>query len=214
MSKLEVDIKHKFSSGFNLDLNFKTDSKVTALFGPSGSGKSTVLKIISGIVTPEKGRVSFGGKVYFDSEKKIYVAPEKRNISYVFQDSLLFPHLTVKQNLEYGLKRKKESEIEISYDQVIEVLELEANLNRFPLSLSGGEQQRVSLGRALLASPSLLLMDEPFSALDEELKERVITYFEKVMETWNIPILFVSHSMVEVNRISANVINVKKGVLV
>lgn len=212
MTKLSVAVQHSYATDFSLDLNFETTSRVTAFFGPSGSGKSSALKFIAGMVKPDAGIISLGDQTYFDSEQGINVAPELRHIGYVFQDSMLFPHLSVKQNLEYGLKRRRISKYGISIEKVVDILELSHCLDRFPRSLSGGEQQRVSLGRALLCGPQLLLLDEPFSALDEELKGRVMDYFIKALDTWKIPVIFVSHSMDEVSTLGADIIQFDSGV--
>ena len=177
-SPLSFSCQHRFASGFELDATFETDSPVTALFGPSGSGKTTVLSMIAGILRPLAGTIRLGERTLLDTSSGVCLPPERRQFGVVFQDQLLFPHLSVADNLRYGQRRSKSLAQSIAYGCVVEVLELGDLVNRFPRNLSGGERQRVALGRALLGSPQLLLMDEPLSAVDVALKDRILTYLE------------------------------------
>ena len=210
MSRLDFSCRHRFPSGFEIDLAFEASGLVTALFGPSGSGKTSVLGMIAGWLPPHFGRIRLGSRWLDDSPSGIHVPTERRQVGMVFQDHWLFPHMSVKDNLGYG-KRRRGSGPPIRFDRVVEVLELEGLLNRYPGSLSGGERQRVALGRALLSNPELLLMDEPLAALDEALKLRILAYLERVVTEWNIPTLFVSHGQAEVRRFAQQVVVMERG---
>ncbi len=193
-------------TGFGLDVSFTAGAGVTALFGPSGSGKTTILNAIAGLEHPGQGRVAVEGTVYFDSQKRIDVPPHRRNIGYVFQDALLFPHLSVAQNLRYGLRGDG-----TSFDGTVALLGLEHLLERRPAKLSGGERQRVAIGRALLSEPRLLLMDEPLASLDIERKHDILPYVERLRDRFGIPILYVSHAVDEVARLADRVIVIEGG---
>ncbi len=182
---------------------------VTALFGPSGAGKSTVIAMIAGLVRPTTGRITLNDRVLFDSDARVHVPPHQRRIAVVFQEDLLFPHLTVKQNLVYGMWFNKDRSA--SLPEVIELLNLEPLLEREPLTLSGGEKQRVSLGRALLSSPELLLMDEPLSNLDPRRRSEILPYLERLRDQKNIPMVYVSHTVEEVVRLADQVVVLDHG---
>lgn len=201
MSHLSFACRHRFSGGFELDVSFDCERSVTSLFGPSGSGKSSILAILAGLLRADYARIQVGDTVIEDTDQKVFTRPEDRGIGFVFQDHLLFPHMTVEANLDYGARRESPGS-DISYDRVVEVLELGDFLMRRPESLSGGQRQRVALGRALLSRPRLLLMDEPLAALDEELKTRILDYLQRVMAEWHIPTLLVSHGQREVRQLS------------
>jgi molybdate transport system ATP-binding protein len=207
-----VKCAHAFPSGFQLDVEFATDAATTSLFGPSGSGKSSLLAVIAGLLRPAQGHVAFDGEVWLDSSRSLWVAPEERRVGMVFQEPLLFPHLTVEGNLRYGLRRRREDGPGgIELGRVVEVLELGDMLARSPRTLSGGERQRVGLGRALLRSPRLLLLDEPLVALDELLKQRILAYLDRVLAEWRIPTVYVSHSQAEVRRLAHWVVALRVG---
>jgi molybdate transport system ATP-binding protein len=212
---LSIQCTHKYPSGFALDVAFSTSADVTALVGPSGSGKTSILYLIAGLLAPQSGRVSLGERTLLDTSCRVNLPPERRRVGLVFQDHLLFPHLTVRQNLLYGHQRRNSAKgadkIAIEPDRVIEVLELSPLIDRPPRNLSGGEKQRVALGRALLSSPELLLMDEPLAGLDEALHERVLGYLERVLEEWRMPTLYVSHNPREVRRLATEVILLEAG---
>jgi molybdate transport system ATP-binding protein len=199
---------HQYPDGFQLDAAFEADDGVTALFGPSGSGKSTILALIAGILRARRGRIVLSGRVLVDTAGAIWLPPERRRIGVVFQDHLLFPHLNVRHNLNFGRNRSGRS---IDFQRVVEVLEMGDLLDRHPATLSGGQQQRVSLGRALLAGPELLLMDEPLTGLDANLKDRVLTYLQRAVVEWGIPTLFVSHDQTDVRRFASSVVILQAG---
>ncbi len=207
---LDVKCRHRYPSGFEIDAVFRADHWVTSLFGPSGSGKSTLLEFIAGLRRPAEARICFGGKVLIDTRREIDIPPQRRQVGLVFQDHLLFPHLTVRGNLEFGQRRQRPQR-RIEWERVIEVLELKPLLDRRPKGLSGGERQRVALGRALLSEPDLLLLDEPLSGLDESLGDRIMTYIARVIEEWRIPSLIVSHQKSVVLRLCDWVVILEQG---
>lgn len=191
-----------------LDLELTIPAQgVTAISGRSGAGKSSLINLIAGLTTPQKGRISLNGRTLFDSEKGINLPPEKRQIGYVFQEPRLFPHYTVEQNLKYGCKRSNFSQIL----PICELLGIAHLLARFPNSLSGGEKQRVAIGRALLTSPDILLMDEPLSALDLPRKQELLAYLDQLAERLQIPILYVTHSLDEIIRLADRLILLENG---
>lgn len=209
MERLLVECRHRYSSGFELETAFTLEPGVTGLFGPSGAGKSTLLSIIAGLIRPDSGRIVFDDQVLLDTEKHTYLPPERRGIAVVFQDLLLFPHLSVRANLEYGYKRMGRREIPLP--PVIEALDIGELLPRSVQTLSGGQRQRVALGRALLSAPRLLLMDEPLAALDETLKTRILDYLKRIFDEWNIPVLFVTHHPGEIRLLEERVIHLQAG---
>lgn len=191
---------------FDLDVSFTAGEGVTALFGPSGSGKTTILNAIAGLERPRQGRIAVDGTAYFDSKERIDLAPHRRNIGYVFQDALLFPHLSVARNLRYGSRGNA-----AGFDKIVALLGLDSLLERSPGKLSGGERQRVAIGRALLSQPRLLLMDEPLASLDIERKHDILPYVESLRDNFGIPILYVSHAVDEVARLADQVIVIAGG---
>jgi molybdate transport system ATP-binding protein len=211
VNPLSFRCRHQFPGGFSLDAAFETSAQVTALSGPSGSGKTSVLYMIAGLVRPQSGAIRFGERVWLDTDLGIHLKAERRHVGFVFQDHLLFPHLNVQRNLMYGRRRRRGRLVAIEPSRVIEVLELGDLLARYPRNLSGGEKQRVALGRSLLSGPELLLMDEPLAALDAELKDRILTYLERVVEEWHVPTIYVSHSLAEVRRLADRVIVLEQG---
>ncbi len=190
---------------FDLHARFTTGPGVTALFGPSGSGKSTILNAIAGLETPTAGRIVAGTSLFFDSGKRKNLAPHRRRIGYVFQDALLFPHLSVAGNLRYGSRRRTDM------TAIVDLLGLGALLERQPARLSGGERQRVAIGRALLSDPVLLLMDEPLASLDIARKQEILPYIESLRDRFHLPVLYVSHAIDEVIRLADQVLMVEQG---
>jgi molybdate transport system ATP-binding protein len=198
---------------FSLDVDFHAPVPgVTALFGRSGCGKSTLISLIAGLLSPDHGRVQVGETVLLDSERHYELDARHRRIGVVFQDARLFPHLSVLGNLQYGAKRLPRGEpTPIGFDDVITMLGLGTMLPRRPHELSGGEKQRVALGRALLAQPRLLLLDEPLAALDLARREEVLPYFERLRDALAIPIVYVSHQFDEVLRLATRVVLLDEG---
>jgi molybdate transport system ATP-binding protein len=194
---------------FVLDARFKSNAAVTALFGPSGAGKTSIVNAIAGLLTPAQGRIAIGDALLFDSEKAINVPAHKRRVRVVFQESRLFPHLSVRQNLLYG--RWIAGHATGKLDEVAQLLGLEDSLARRPRTLSGGERQRVAIGRALLADPMALLLDEPLSSLDEARKQEILPYLERLVGTAKIPILYVSHAREEIERLAGTVVTMDGG---
>ncbi|NLX99122.1 MAG: molybdenum ABC transporter ATP-binding protein [Rhodopirellula sp.] len=214
MALLDFRCRHPFSSGFQLDVAFESEHRFTTLFGPSGAGKTTILSIIAGFVTPREGYVRLGDRTLLDTDHRVSVPVKSRSVGVVFQDALLFPHLTVDANLRFGQRRRRKQKRVVDFGRVVEVLEVGGLLKRHPRNLSGGEKQRVALGRALLSGPELLLMDEPMASLDAPLKTRILAYLERVVIEWNIPTLYVSHSQAEVRRASDWVVILDQGRIV
>ncbi|MCH7336112.1 ATP-binding cassette domain-containing protein [Acinetobacter sp. NIPH 2699] len=187
---------------FCLDQGFQSDQAVIGLFGASGSGKTTILHSIAGLITPQSGWIKIQDQTWFDSTQKINLSTQQRRIGLVFQDAQLFPHKTVKQNLLFGFNHIRAEERQFELDYIVELLKLGHLIERMPAKLSGGEKQRVALGRALLYSPNLLLLDEPLSALDAAHKAEIIPFFQKVKQDVKIPILYVSHDKAEIEQLT------------
>jgi molybdate transport system ATP-binding protein len=197
--------------GFLLDIELDAVRGLTALFGPSGSGKTTVLRCVAGLTRAAVGFVALEGECWQDEARGWFAPAHKRACGYVFQESSLFPHLSVRRNLEYGWKRVPTAERRIALDNTVELLGIGPLLARLPATLSGGERQRVAMARALLASPRLLLMDEPLASLDEARKGEVLYYIERLRDELRLPILYVSHSIEEVVRLADKVIVLAAG---
>ena len=206
---LDFHCSHRYRTGFALDASFSAGRGVTALVGPSGSGKTTILHLIAGLLRPDKGRIQIGGHLLVDIAQRICLAPEQRAIGFVFQEYRLFPHLSVADNLLYGSRRT--SKRRFDYQHLLEVLSLGPLTGRMPASLSGGEKQRVALGRAILREPDYLLLDEPLSALDQDLKSEISRYLETVVAEYHLPMLLVSHDQASVSRLADTVIEVRDG---
>ena len=214
MSELTLQCRHRFASSFEIDLDLALEVRFTALFGPSGSGKSSVLSMIAGLLRPDQGKILIAGHTLLDTAAGVCLPPEARRVGIVFQDSLLFPHLTVGDNLRYGQRRRSGARPSFDFGRVVEVLELSHLTKRSTENLSGGERQRVAIGRALLSGPEILLMDEPLASLDAALKARVLGYVERVVEEWQVPTLFVTHAQADVRRAADQVILLEKGRLI
>ena len=207
---LAIDIRHRLGS-FLLDAQFETGSGLIALFGRSGSGKTSVINIIAGLVPPERGRITIDGTVLLDTERGVFVQRHRRRIGYVFQEGRLFPHLTVRQNLLYGRWFAPRAKRGDDLERVVDLLGVGTLLERRPGRLSGGEKQRVAIGRALLADPRLLLMDEPLASLDEARKAEILPYVERLRDQSKVPIIYVSHSIAEVARLATTVVLLSEG---
>lgn len=209
MARLQFKCRHQFSSGFVHEVEFEMSDGVTGLFGPSGAGKTTTLSIIAGTLRPQQGLVRLGQRDLLDTARAIAVPPERRQVGYVFQELRLFPHLSVEQNLRYGLNRRPARTIDFA--RVSEILELGGLLDRAPRTLSGGQQQRVALARAVLQGPELLLLDEPLTALDAGLKERIVEYLERMLAELQVPTLLVSHNLADVRRLAEQIVVLEGG---
>lgn len=208
---LSVDITHRFG-GFGLNVAFTAGDGITALFGRSGAGKTTIINAVAGLLRPDSGSIRFGDDVTFDAATSVFVPPARRRLGYVFQDARLFPHLNVRDNLTFGARYAPKGAQGPSIDDVIALLGLDGHLTRQPGSLSGGEKQRVSLGRALLAKPRMLLMDEPLASLDGPRKQDILPYLEHLRDgPLRLPILYVSHSVDEVARLADQLVLLKDG---
>jgi molybdate transport system ATP-binding protein len=211
VNRLSFQCRHRFPGGFTIDAAFDTETQVTALFGPSGAGKTSILHMIAGSLRPHHGTIQWGTTTWLDTPRRVCVKPQARHVGFVFQDHLLFPHLNVRRNLLYGRRRRSGRAPAIETQRVIEVLELEDLLGRYPRNLSGGEKQRVALGRSLLSGPELLLLDEPLASLDVALKDRILSYCERVLDEWRVPTIYVSHNASDVRRLADRVIAIDGG---
>lgn len=204
---LEMNFKQTLGS-LCLEVNTQLPTEsITAVFGLSGAGKTSLINVIGGLTKPDSGHIVLNNHTLVDIEKKIYMPPEKRKVGYVFQDARLFPHYTVKGNLLYGMSPT----MKVQFDRIIYLLGIEHLLSRFPITLSGGEKQRVAIGRALLTAPDIMLMDEPLASLDLPRKRELLPYLEKLSQDVQIPILYVSHSLDEIIRLADNVIVMDAG---
>ena len=207
---VDIDIQHK-AGPFSLDVKLDCAGPVTAIFGPSGAGKTTLLNILAGLVRPTEGRIRVGDRVWLDAGRGIFVPPHERAIGYVFQEGRLFPHLSVRHNLVYGEAFAKNRPQVASFDEVVDLLGLAPLLTRRTRNLSGGEQQRVAIGRALLARPRLMLMDEPLASLDAARRAEILPYLDRLRARFAIPTLYVSHSAEEVERLADEVATIEAG---
>ncbi|MBN8819671.1 MAG: ATP-binding cassette domain-containing protein [Sphingomonas sp.] len=187
--------------------DFAGNGGLTALFGPSGSGKSSILNMVAGLLKPDQGRIVVGGETLFDSAAGINLPPEKRRAGYVFQDGRLFPHKRVRDNLLYGWRLADPARRWMTLDEAVDFLGIGSLLARWPRTLSGGEAQRVAIGRALLSGPRFLLMDEPLSSLDAARRQEIMRVIERIRDELALPILYVSHDHGEVERLASTIID-------
>jgi molybdate transport system ATP-binding protein len=208
MIEVQARLKRKH---FELDASLQLSQRVTAIYGPSGAGKSTLLSIIAGITQPDSGRIVIDGECLFDSEMRINKPIHQRKIGLVFQDGRLFPHLTVEHNLSYALNFTPVENQQFQLKQIVALLEIGHLLKQRPHQLSGGEKQRVALGRALLSSPRLLMLDEPLASLDGRLKSQILPLLKLVANEINIPMIYISHSKEEIMQITNNLIDIQLG---
>ena len=207
--KLEIDVRLT-RKNFQLEICQGIQAPITGIFGASGTGKTTLLAIISGLIRPNFGRIVLNDQVLLDTASGIMLPPQQRAIGLMFQDAQLFPHLNVLQNLNYGFKRRAPQHRRFQFDDIVQLLEIETLLKRQPQQLSGGEKQRVALGRAILYSPQLLLLDEPLSSLDDALKNQILAFLKRVHSETQIPMLYVSHAMHEIQYLTDQVINLNR----
>jgi molybdate transport system ATP-binding protein len=207
---LSINVQHRVGD-FAVDASFETEGHLVALFGRSGAGKTTLVNVIAGLIVPNRGRVVVDGTTLVDTDRGIFVPKHRRRIGYVFQEGRLFPHLTVRQNLLFGRFFTPRGERYGSLGHVVDLLGLAPLLDRRPGSLSGGEKQRVALGRALVRSPRLLLMDEPLASLDDARKAEILPYIETLRDEVRVPIVYVSHAVSEVMRLASTVVVLRAG---
>ena len=208
--ELQINLEKSFGS-FQQQAELSVNGDRIGIFGESGSGKSTLVSMVAGLLEPDRGEIILDGDMLFSSSRKINIPPQDRRIAMVFQQPALFPHLSVKNNLLYGFKRCDRQHRRITMEGLLDVLQIAPLLERGVNRLSGGEKQRVALGRAVLANPRLLLMDEPLSALDDTLRYQIIPYLRSVSEQFGIPYLFISHSLLEMQLMTDQVVVVDKG---
>ncbi|MCW5697685.1 MAG: molybdenum ABC transporter ATP-binding protein [Bauldia sp.] len=207
---LSVDVRHR-AGAFALDVAFESGDGVTALFGRSGAGKSTLAGLVAGLARPAEGRIVLDGTVLVDTGRRIAVPRRKRRIGVVFQEGRLFPHMSVRQNLLFGQRFLPAAERYANPGRVVDLLGIGDLLDRRPRHLSGGEQQRVAIGRALLMSPRALIMDEPLASLDEQRKAEILPFIERLRGEFALPILYISHAVAEVARLASTVVVLDAG---
>ena len=207
---LALDVEKRLGDFF-LSARFQTGSGVTAVFGPSGAGKTTLTNMISGLVTPDRGRIAIEETVLFDSARRINLPPHRRRIGYVFQEGRLFPHLSVRHNLDYGRRMNGLPGDGAQMQRIVALLDIGHLLDRRPGKLSGGERQRIAIGRALLMGPRLLLLDEPLASLDVARKREILPYLERLRDEVGVPMVYVSHQAAELRRIATSAVRLIAG---
>lgn len=207
---LAIDIKKNYQN-FRLKLDFIIGNEVLVLLGPSGSGKSTVLNCISGIIQPDAGKIKIQEQIVFDSKRQKNLPVKERKTGHVFQSYALFPHLSVEKNIKYGLKNHEDTMTAKELDRLIDKFGIKHLLDKYPHQLSGGESQRIALARTLVIKPNLLLLDEPFAALDYETKEKLYEQFFEVKRDWDIPIVLITHDQKEAEYLGDKIIRLKDG---
>jgi molybdate transport system ATP-binding protein len=207
---LSIDLTAR-RGDFELRARAEFGTGVTGILGPSGCGKSTLLALIAGLLRPERGYIRLASEALVDTQQALFVPAWRRHMGLVFQDGLLFPHLSVRSNLRYGYRGLPAGERRLGFETVTDLLEIRPLLERRPAQLSGGERQRVALGRALLYSPRLLLLDEPLASLDQRLKEQILPFLKRLKEEIGIPMIFVTHSQDEVDYLADRILPMTPG---
>lgn len=210
---LQCDFNYQHAD-FILKIKLDMQSQLLGVVGASGSGKSTFLKNIVGLLTPTQGCIRFQQQILVDTEQKLIVPMHQRKIALIFQNALLFPHMNVQQNLNYALKLVPKSERKFQFEEMVKLLELKPLLQRKAHQLSGGEAQRVSIGRALLSSPNLLLLDEPLTGLDHQLKQHILPFFKRIQDELNLPMIYVTHHEQELAFLDAPILQLNQGKLI
>jgi len=213
MIVLAVDVEKRLGT-FALSARFKATGGVTALFGPSGAGKTILVNMIAGLLAPDRGSIALDDTVLFDDTAGIDVPPHRRHIGYVFQEGRLFPHLSVRQNLDYGRRMSRHPRDAAAFARMTQMLDIGHLLERRPRTLSGGERQRVAIGRALLIRPRLLLLDEPLASLDAARKHEILPYLVRLRDAAHVPMVYVSHTAAELRQIATNVVRLDAGRMV
>jgi molybdate transport system ATP-binding protein len=207
---LRVDVTKQLGE-FSLEASFTSEGRVTGLFGASGAGKSSLINMIAGLLKPDRGVISLDGETLDDTAARVHVPPHRRRIGYVFQDARLFPHLNVRQNLDYGRRMNGLADDPAQRSRVTELLDIGPLMDRRPGKLSGGERQRVALGRALLSKPRLLLLDEPLGSLDEGRKVEILPYLVRLRDEAGIPMVYVSHDAAELRQLATQIVMLRHG---
>src|ERR1700754_1864008 len=207
---LRVDVTKQLGE-FSLQAKFESQGRVTGLFGASGAGKTSLVSIIAGLLQPDRGVIAIDGDVLDDTAARIHVPPHRRRIGYVFQDARLFPHLDVRQNLDYGRRMNGLAEDPAQRTRVTDLIDIGGLMDRRPGQLSGGERQRVAFGRALLSKPRLLLMDEPLGSLDEGRKVEILPYLVRLRDDAGIPMVYVSHDAAELRQLATQIVMLRRG---
>jgi molybdate transport system ATP-binding protein len=207
---LRVDIQKRLGD-FTLQAAFASEGRVTGLFGASGSCKTSLVNMIAGLLVPDRGSIMIDGETVDDVEKRVHVPAHRRRIGYVFQDARLFPHLDVRQNLNYGRRMNHLADDPAQLKRITDLLDIGNLLDRRPGKLSGGERQRVALGRALLSKPRLLLLDEPLGALDEDRRAEILPYLVRLRDEARIPMVYVSHDAAEMRQLATQIVLLKRG---
>lgn len=212
MLKCNFQYQHQHAD-FMLNVELEMQQQLLGIVGVSGCGKSTLLKNIVGLLKPTHGSIQFNQQILFDSQQKIYVPMHQRKIALIFQNALLFPHMNVQQNLCYAEKLINQAERKFQFNEIIELLELTHLCQRKAHQLSGGEAQRVSIGRALLSSPHLLLLDEPLTGLDQQLKQQILPFLKRIKDELNLPMIYVTHHLEELKYLKADILQLDQGQL-
>src|SRR6202161_4209602 len=207
---LRVDVSKQLGD-FSLQAAFASEGRVTGLFGASGAGKTSLINMIAGLLRPDRGVVSLDGETLGDTSARVHVPPHRRRIGYVFQDARLFPHLDVRQNLDYGRRMNRLADDPAQRKRIVDLLDIGDLLDRRPGKLSGGERQRVAFGRALLSRPRLLLLDEPLGSLDEDRKLEILPYLVRLRDEARIPMVYVSHDAAELRQLATQIVMLRHG---
>jgi molybdate transport system ATP-binding protein len=208
----EIQIQKQLAH-FQLDIEFRAKSEIVVLFGRSGSGKTTVLNSIAGLAHPDSGWIKLNNQFFFSDTSKP-ITPQKRNIGYLFQDYALFPHMTVEKNITYGMKQKEKGVNSPLIKRILEVLGIKHLLHKYPHQISGGEKQRVALARALATEPSMLLLDEPLSALDQDTRIQCQDELLRLHDMWRIPFIIVTHDIEEAKKLGEKILFIEKGKII